>query len=136
MRNKNAIMKQVNVVAAVIVKDNKIYATQRGYGEFKDYWEFPGGKVEANESLEDALKREIKEELDTIIEIKELIKVIDYDYPSFHLHMSAYKCNIVKGNLTLLEAEDAKWLSKDELYSINWLPADLSLIDELVKIIE
>ncbi len=129
-------MKQINVVAAVIVKDNKIYATQRGYGEFKDYWEFPGGKVEANESLEDALKREIKEELDTIVEVKELIKVIDYDYPSFHLHMSAYKCNIVKGNLTLLEAEDAKWLSKDELYSINWLPADLSLIDELVKILE
>ncbi len=129
-------MKQINVVAAVIVKDNKIYATQRGYGEFKDYWEFPGGKVEPHESLEDALKREIKEELDTIIEVKELIKVIDYDYPSFHLHLSAYKCNILEGNLTLLEAEDAKWLSKDELYSINWLPADLSLIDELVKIME
>ncbi len=129
-------MKQINVVAAVIVKDNKIYATQRGYGEFKDYWEFPGGKVEANESLEDALKREIKEELDTIVEVKELIKVIDYDYPSFHLHLSAYKCNILEGNLILLEAEDAKWLTKDELYSINWLPADLSLIDELVKIKE
>ncbi|MCR4661156.1 MAG: (deoxy)nucleoside triphosphate pyrophosphohydrolase [Clostridia bacterium] len=129
-------MKQINVVAAVIVKDNKIYATQRGYGEFKDYWEFPGGKVEPHESLEDALKREIKEELDTIVEVKELIKVIDYDYPSFHLHMSAYKCNIVEGNLTLLEAEDAKWLKRDELYSINWLPADLSLIDELVKILE
>ncbi len=123
--------KIVKVVAAVIKKDNKIYSTQRGYGEFKGGWEFPGGKIEENETSQEALIREIKEELETVIKVNDLIDTIEYDYPNFYLSMDCFWCEIVSGNLVLVEAEDAKWLSKEELYSVEWLPADLGLIEKI-----
>lgn len=124
-------MKTINVVAAIIIKDNKIFATQRGYGEFKDGWEFPGGKVEPGEAPENAIVREIKEELDTVIEVKEYFDTVEYDYPNFHLSMKCYICTVVSGKLDLLEHEAAKWLDKDSLDSVAWLPADLGLVDKL-----
>ncbi len=124
-------MKTVRVVAAVIESDHKIFATQRGYGEFKGGWEFPGGKIEPGETPQQALVREIEEELDTEIEVGELIDTVEYDYPSFHLSMDCFWCKIVKGNLVLLEAEASKWLAKDELYSVEWLPADEGLIKKI-----
>ena len=124
-------MKTINVVAAIIIKDNKIFATQRGYGEFKDGWEFPGGKVEQGEAPENAIVREIKEELDTVIEVKEYFDTVEYDYPNFHLSMKCYICTVVFGKLELLEHEAAKWLDKDSLDSVAWLPADLGLVDKL-----
>lgn len=124
-------MKSIKVVAAVIKKDNKIFATQRGYGEFKDMWEFPGGKIEVGEKSEDALKREIKEELDTTIEVGKYIDTIEYDYPTFHLSMECYWCSVLEGKLTLLEHENAKWLDKESLMSVDWLPADLLVIDKI-----
>ena len=124
-------MKTINVVAAIIIKDNKIFATQRGYGEFKDGWEFPGGKVEQGEAPENAIVREIKEELDTTIEVKEYFDTVEYDYPNFHLSMKCYICTVVSGKLELLEHEAAKWLDKDSLDSVAWLPADLGLVDKL-----
>ncbi|MGN0421973.1 MAG: (deoxy)nucleoside triphosphate pyrophosphohydrolase [Lachnospiraceae bacterium] len=122
-------MKTIRVVAAVIRDKEKIFATARGYGEFKGQWEFPGGKIEQGETPQEALKREIKEELATEIEVGELIHTIEYDYPTFHLSMDCFWCSIREGKLTLLEAEDAKWLTKDLLRSVQWLPADLELID-------
>lgn len=124
-------MKTINVVAAIIIKDNKIFATQRGYGEFKDGWEFPGGKVEQGEAPENAIVREIKEELDTVVEVKEYFDTVEYDYPNFHLSMKCYICTVVSGKLELLEHEAAKWLDKDSLDSVAWLPADLGLVDKL-----
>lgn len=124
-------MKTVNVVAAIIIKDKKIFATQRGYGEFKDGWEFPGGKVEQGEAPENAIVREIKEELDTVIEVKEYFDTVEYDYPNFHLSMKCYICKVVSGKLDLLEHEAAKWLDKDYLDTVDWLPADLGLVDKL-----
>lgn len=124
-------MKTINVVAAIIIKDNKIFATQRGYGEFKDGWEFPGGKVEQGEAPENAIVREIKEELDTVVEVKEYFDTVEYDYPNFHLSMKCYICTVVSGKLDLLEHEAAKWLDKDSLDSVAWLPADLGLVDKL-----
>lgn len=124
-------MKTIKVVAAIIKDKNKIFATQRGYGEFKDGWEFPGGKIEAGETPEDALVREIKEELDTIISVGKRIKCIEYDYPAFHLSMECFWAEIVSGDLVLKEHEAAKWLSKEELDSVEWLPADLELIDRI-----
>lgn len=124
-------MKTINVVAAIIIKDNKIFATQRGYGEFKDGWEFPGGKVEQGEAPENAIVREIKEELDTVIEVKEYFDTVEYDYPNFHLSMKCYICAVVSGKLDLLEHEAAKLLDKDSLDSVAWLPADLGLVDKL-----
>lgn len=124
-------MKTINVVATIIIKDNKIFATQRGYGEFKDGWEFPGGKVEQGEAPENAIVREIKEELDTVIEVKEYFDTVEYDYPNFHLSMKCYICTVVSGKLELLEHEAAKWLDKDSLDSVAWLPADLGLVDKL-----
>ena len=124
-------MKTINVVAAIIIKDNKIFATQRGYGEFKDGWEFPGGKVEQGEAPENANVREIKEELDTVIEVIEYFDTVEYDYPNFHLSMKCYICTVVSGKLELLEHEAAKWLDKDSLDSVAWLPADLGLVDKL-----
>ncbi len=124
-------MKTVNVVAAIIIKDKKIFATQRGYGEFKDGWEFPGGKVEKGETPENAIVREIKEELDTVIEVIEYFDTVEYDYPNFHLSMKCYICTVVSGKLELLEHEAAKWLDKDSLDSVAWLPADLGLVDKL-----
>ena len=126
-------MKTVKVVAAVIKALNQegepiIFATQRGYGEFKDGWEFPGGKIEEGETPQEALKREIMEELDTEIAVGELIDTIEYDYPIFHLSMDCFWCEVVKGELVLKEAEDAKWLKKEELGEVDWLPADVELI--------
>ncbi len=128
-------MKTVNVVAAIICdnykKKTKIFATQRGYGEFKDGWEFPGGKIEEGETPEQALVREIREELGAEIEVHDLIDVIDYDYEKFHLHMNCYWATVVGGKLQLLEHEAAKWLEYSELRSVEWLPADLALIPKL-----
>lgn len=127
--------KIIRVVAAVIKKDNKIYATQRGYGEFKGGWEFPGGKIETGETSQEALVREIKEELETVIKVNDLIDTVEYDYPNFHLSMDCFWCEIVSGNLVLVEAEDAKWLSKEDLYSVEWLPADLGLIGKIKNVL-
>ena len=124
-------MKSIEVVAAVIQHKGRIFATQRGYGEFKDGWEFPGGKMEANETPQEALKREIKEELDTEIEVNDLIDTINYDYPTFHLTMHCFWCTVKSGKLELLEHEDAKWLSKKELESVDWLPADKELLPKI-----
>ncbi|MFA9421954.1 MAG: (deoxy)nucleoside triphosphate pyrophosphohydrolase [Sedimentibacter sp.] len=130
-------MKTIEVVAAVIKgngeNENKIFATQRGYGEFKGMWEFPGGKMEPNESREDALKREIEEELNTEISICDFIQTIEYDYPEFHLTMHCFLCEVVSGELTLLEHEDSKWLSADELHSVDWLPADIDVLGKVVE---
>ena len=123
-------MKQIEVVAAIIHDNqNRVFATQRGYGEWKDYWEFPGGKMEPGESPEEALKREIWEELETRIVIERFVRTIEWDYPTFHLTMHCYWCRVESGDLTLKEHEAARWLSKDELSSVNWLPADLQLLD-------
>ena len=124
-------LKKVEVVAAVIRDKDKIFATQRGYGEFKDGWEFPGGKMEPGETPQQALVREIKEELDTEIEVQELIDTVEYDYPTFHLTMHCFWAKIKEGNLTLREHEAAKWLTKDTLNTVNWLPADEGLIKQL-----
>ena len=124
-------MKTLHVVCAVIRKDDKIFATQRGYGEFKDGWEFPGGKVESGETPQQALKREIHEELDTEINVGDQIETVEYDYPEFHLSMQCFWCNVVSGKLTLLEAEDARWLTKDTIESVDWLPADKELVQKI-----
>ena len=128
-------MKTIKVVAAVICDSlentTKIFATARGYGEFKGKWEFPGGKLEAGETSQQALIREIQEELDVKIEVGELIDTIEYDYPNFHLSMDCFRCVVVDGEIILKEAEAAKWLDKDELYSVDWLPADIALIEKL-----
>ncbi len=124
-------MKTIKVVAAIIKEGNRVFATQRGYGEFKDGWEFPGGKIEAGETSQEALKREIMEELETEISVGELIDTIEYDYPNFHLSMECFWCKIVAGELVLKEAEDAKWLTKDKLNSVEWLPADITLIEKI-----
>ena len=126
-------MKTVRVVAAVIRKDDKIFATQRGYGEFKDGWEFPGGKIEEGETPEQALAREIKEELDTEIQVGKLIDTIEYDYPKFHLSMDCFWCEIMQGGLELKEHEAARWLSKEELYGVDWLPADVGVVEKIKK---
>lgn len=124
-------MKTIRVVAAVIRKGEKIFATQRGYGDLKGGWEFPGGKIEAGETPQEALKREILEELDTEISVGEWIDTIEYDYPTFHLSMDCFWCEVVSGNLELKEAEDARWLTKETLDSVNWLPADITLIEKV-----
>lgn len=121
-------MKTIEVVAAIITKDGKFFATQRGYGEFKDGWEFPGGKIEPGETPEKALVREIKEELDADIKVGELVDVVEYDYPEFHLTMHCFLCELVSEEITLLEHEAARWLLHDELDSVDWLPADRGLI--------
>ena len=130
-------MKTMRVVAAVICdsfeKKQKIFATAKGYGEFKGRWEFPGGKVEPGETPQQALVREIREELATKIRVGNLITTIEYDYPAFHLSMDCFWCEVTEGNLKLLEAEDARWLTKEKLYSVSWLPADMTLVAEIEK---
>ena len=129
-------MKTVRVVAAVICdsfkEKNKIFATARGYGEFKGQWEFPGGKIESGETPRQALIREIQEELDTRVSVGELIDTIEYDYPTFHLSMDCFWCEVVKGELNLLEAAAGKWLTADTLYSVRWLSADVNLIEKIL----
>ena len=121
-------MKTINVVAAIIIRDGRVFATQRGYGEWKDWWEFPGGKIEEGEIPKEALKREIREELATEIEVGEWLTTVEYDYPKFHLSMQCFVCSAVEGKLSLLEHEDARWLAVDELRSVEWLPADLEIL--------
>ena len=129
-------MKTINVVAAIIIHDGYVFATQRGYGEFKDGWEFPGGKIEANETGEQALVREIQEELATTIKPEFLLHTVEYDYPNFHLSMKCYVSSLVSGKFELLEHENAQWLTKDNLYSVDWLPADLELIPLIEEILQ
>ena len=126
-------MKTVRVVAAIIIENYKVFATQCGYGEFKDGWEFPGGKIEPGETPEEAIVREIKEELDTEVEVIELLDTVEYDYPNFHLSMGCFICKIKSGDLVLKEHEAAKWLTKDTLGSVEWLPADMGLVREIEK---
>ena len=128
-------MKTIEVAAAVIVDSfentTEVFATERGYGEFKGQWEFPGGKIEVGETPQQALIREIQEELTVKIKVGKLIDTIEYDYPKFHLNMKCFLCVIVDGDIILKEAEDSKWLNKDELYGVNWLPADITWIDKI-----
>ena len=125
--------KTINVVAAVIRDGKRVFATARGYGDYKGWWEFPGGKVEPGESPEEALVREIREELDSKISVDEYISTIEFDYPEFHLSMRCYWCSLVSGDLVLKEAEDAMWLDVSSIDSVKWLPADITLIDEIKK---
>ncbi|MDO4619808.1 MAG: (deoxy)nucleoside triphosphate pyrophosphohydrolase [Lachnospiraceae bacterium] len=124
-------MKTIKVAAAIIRDGDRIFATQRGYGEFKGGWEFPGGKLEAGETAQEALRREIREELDTEIEVGELLDTIEYDYPAFHLSMDCFWASVRSGSLLLKEHTDAKWLTCDDLYSVQWLPADITLIKKI-----
>ena len=124
-------MKQIEVVAAIIRKEDKIFATQRGYGEWKDWWEFPGGKIEAGETPEEALKREIQEELSTEISVDKFLCTVEYDYPAFHLTMHCYLCSLLTEALHLNEHEAAKWLTMEELNTVKWLPADMEVVEKM-----
>ena len=126
---ENLEKRKIEVVAAIIIKDGKLFATQRGYGDFKDGWEFPGGKMEAGETMQQALARELREELELDVEVGELIKTIKYDYPKFHLTMHCLRVTKLKNEPKLLEHESARWLTKEEVGDVNWLPADLEIID-------
>ena len=129
-------MKTIRVVAAIIVENGRVFATQRGYGDFKDGWEFPGGKVEMGETPEEALVREIREELDTEIRVERLLRTVEWDYPTFHLSMDCFICKIESGDLHLREHEAARWLDLEHLNDVDWLPADLQLIPEIAKCLE
>ena len=124
-------MKTIRVVAAIIIHDGKVFATQRGYGELKGGWEFPGGKIEAGETPQAALIREIEEELDTEIEVGELLDTVEYDYPDFHLSMDCFVCKVVAGDLVLKEHQNAKWLTRETLGDVDWLPADRGLLEKI-----
>ena len=131
-------MKTVKVVAAIIKAVNEngetiIFATQRGYGDFKGGWEFPGGKIESGETPQEALKREIIEELDTEVSVGELMDTVEYDYPQFHLSMDCFWCQIVRGNLVLKEHEDARWLTREQLRDVEWLPADVAFVERIAE---
>lgn len=127
------MMKRIEVVAAIIRKDGKIFATQRGYGDFKDWWEFPGGKIESGESPEQALVREIREELSTDIIIEKLLRTVEYDYPKFHLTLHCYLCTLASDSLHLNEHEAARWLSKEDIHTVKWLPADEEVLEMLAE---
>ena len=129
-------MKKIEVVAAIIRKEDKIFATQRGYGDFKDWWEFPGGKIEPGETPENALIREIKEELATEIQIDKFLYTVEWDYPKFHLTMHCYMSSLLSDALHLNEHEAARWLNKEDIYSVNWLPADKILLPMIIKELE
>lgn len=124
-------LKTIEVVAAIIRDGDRYFATQRGYGDYKDWWEFPGGKVEAGETPEEALVREIQEELDTTIKVERFLTTVEWDYPKFHLTMHCYLCTVAEGDLTLREHEAAKWLTMDDIDSVNWLPADVLVVNAL-----
>lgn len=126
-------MKRIEVVAAVIRRGNRIFATQRGYGEFKGWWEFPGGKIEPGETPQQALAREIREELNAEIEIGELLHTVQWDYPTFHLTLHCYWCTLASDSLHLIEHASARWLGKEELHSVQWLPADTSVLEDIAK---
>jgi 8-oxo-dGTP diphosphatase len=126
------MMKTIKVVAAIIIKDGQVFATQRGYGEFKGWWEFPGGKIEPEESPQEALKREIREELDAEVEVRELLETVEWDYPNFHLTMHCFICSLLSESLHLNEHEAATWLTHETLRSVKWLPADEILLDRIV----
>ena len=128
-------MKTIQVVAAIIVHDGKVFATQRGYGEWEGWWEFPGGKLEQGETPEEALVREIREELATEISVDRYVTTVEWDYPSFHLSMRCYLCSVLSGSLTLLEHEAAAWLDVDHLRSVKWLPADEEIIAQVKKLL-
>lgn len=127
-------MKTIEVAAAIIVKDNKVFATQRGYGEFKDGWEFPGGKLEPGESAREALVREIREELDVDIRVGRLLETVEYDYPEFHLTMHCFICELLSEEIVLKEHEDARWLKEEELDTVDWLPADVGVISKIFEL--
>ena len=126
-------MKTIEVVAAIIIKDGQAFATQRGYGEFQGWWEFPGGKMEAGESPQEALRREIREELDADVLVKELLEIVEWDYPNFHLTMHCFICNLLSESLHLNEHEAAVWLNLENLRSVKWLPADEILLDKIAE---
>ena len=134
-------MKTISIVAAIIIRSEtdgkkQVFATQRGYGDNKDWWEFPGGKIELGESPQDALRREIREELATEINVSDCIGTIEYDYPAFHLSMQCFVCNIVSGKLELLEHENAVWLTRETLRSVKWLPADILILDKVEELLQ
>ena len=128
-------MKSIEVVAAIIIKNHQVFATQRGYGEWKDWWEFPGGKIEPGECPQEALKREIKEELDAEISVGELLQTIEWEYPTFHLTMHCFICSLESESLQLNEHEDSSWLTKDKLDSVQWLPADITVLDKISQLL-
>jgi 8-oxo-dGTP diphosphatase len=125
--------KNIKVAAAIIIKEGRFFATQRGYGAWKDWWEFPGGKVEAGESSEEALVREIKEELDTLVSVDEFVTTVEYDYPEFHISMDCFICSVISGELKLLEHESAKWLPLSDPWQVKWLPSDIEVIKKLTE---
>ena len=128
-------MKTIKVVAAIIIKDGQVFATQRGYGEFKGWWEFPGGKMETGESPQEALKREIREELDAEVEVRELLETVEWDYPNFHLIMHCFICSLLSESLHLNEHEAATWLTHETLRSVKWLPADEILLERVADLL-
>ena len=132
----NIVRNKIEVVAAVILKDGRLFATQRGYGEWKDWWEFPGGKIEMGETHEEALRREIQEELSAEINVDRFLCTVEWDYPKFHLTMHCYLCTLLKDALHLNEHEASKWLSRDELDTVCWLPADVQVVDTLKSVLE
>jgi 8-oxo-dGTP diphosphatase len=136
LNNPAGIMKTIEVVAAVIIKDGKVFATQRGYGQWKDWWEFPGGKIEPGECPQEALVREIREELDTEIEVGGLLETVEWDYPDFHLTMHCFICRLLSDSLHLNEHEDATWLTRETLDSVQWLPADLGVVGKIGGMVE